>query len=534
MSDPKKESWNSRFGVILAVMGSAVGLGNFLRFPGQAAQNGGGLFMIPYLIAFLIVGIPLAWSEWALGRYGGTRGHNSAPGIFRYVLGGRHGSYFGMLGTVMPVLIYTYYVILEALCLYFAWSFLNGALPSLGDSSERITSFVVTSLGMAENGGMLTGKQHTMLGMILFCFLINFTLIYRGISEGIEKFCSYAMPLLVLCAFAVLFRVLTLPPHPQHPDQNLLNGLGFLWNPVKGDQTIWDTLSRPQVWVAATGQIFFSLSLGFGLILTYSSYLKRDDDVCLSSLTSAAGNGFCEVVLGGMIAIPAAFVFLGPMFLSDPDNIGTFSLGFMTLPNVFNQMPAGALFGFLFFFLLFLAAVTSSLSMLQPSIALLEEGLGFNRKKSVATLGVITFIGTCFIVWFSKGLTALDTVDFWMANFFIFIFATFQTLIFGWVIGPEKGYRELTSGAEIHVPRWIMHVIRYVSPVYLIGIFVLWCNQELKGRLSALVNPEGSGPTIELLSLLFILSVMIFFSVVIAKANRRWETKSEFEPEDPS
>ncbi|MGA0334442.1 MAG: sodium:calcium symporter, partial [Kiritimatiellia bacterium] len=367
MSAQKKESWNSRFGVILAVMGSAVGLGNFLRFPGQAAQNGGGLFMIPYLVAFLIVGIPLAWSEWALGRYGGKQGHNSAPGIFRAVLGTPKGSYLGMLGTVMPLLIYTYYVILEALCLYFAWSFLNGAIPALGANADNITGFVVSSLGMAENGAMFTDRQFMMLFMVLLCFGINFFLIYRGLSQGIEKFCAWAMPLLVLCAFIVLFRVLTLPANPAHPEQNVVNGLGFMWNPVQGDQSIWDTLARPGVWLAATGQIFFSLSLGFGLILTYASYLKPDDDVCLSSLTSAAGNGFCEVVLGGMIAIPAAFIFLGPVFLSNPDNIGTFSLGFMTLPNVFNQMPAGQFFGFLFFFLLFLAAVTSSLSMLQPS-----------------------------------------------------------------------------------------------------------------------------------------------------------------------
>lgn len=527
MSQPK-ESWNSRIGVILAVMGSAVGLGNFLRFPGQAAQNGGGLFMIPYLVAFLIVGIPLAWSEWALGRYGGSKGHNSAPGIFSSVLGGRRGSYVGMLGTVMPLLIYTYYVILEALCLYFAWSFLNGVIPALGANAEAITGFVVESLGMAENGGMFTGKQSTMLGLVLFCFLINFTLIYRGLSRGIEKFCAFAMPLLVVCAFIVLFRVLTLPANPDHPDQTIVNGLGFLWNPIQGDQTIWDTLSRPGVWLAATGQIFFSLSLGFGLILTYASYLKKDDDVCLSSLTSAAGNGFCEVVLGGMIAIPAAFVFLGPVFLSDPGNIGTFSLGFMTLPNVFNQMPAGAFFGFLFFFLLFLAAVTSSLSMLQPSIALLEEGLGLNRKRSVALLGGISLLGTGFITYYSKGLTALDTVDFWMANFFIFIFATVQTLIFGWVLGPEKGYAELSAGAEIPVPRSIMFMIRYVSPAYLVVIFALWCKEELPGRLADIRVTE-EGPTIAFLSLAFILGVMALFCIVIAKANKRWDSETKEE-----
>lgn len=532
MSDLKRESWNSRFGVILAVMGSAVGLGNFLRFPGQAAQNGGGLFMIPYLVAFLIVGIPLAWSEWALGRYGGKQGHNSAPGIFSVVLGGHKGAYLGMLGTVMPLLIYTYYVILEALCLYFAWSFLTGAIPALGANTEAISEFVGNALGMSANGAMfgtmLAERQTTMLIMVGICFVINFALIYRGLSQGIEKFCAFAMPLLVICAFIVLFRVLTLPANPQHPEQNIVNGLGFLWNPIQGDQTIWDTLSRPKVWLAATGQIFFSLSLGFGLILTYASYLKADDDVCLSSLTSAAGNGFCEVVLGGMIAIPAAFIFLGPVFLSDPGNISTFGLGFMTLPNVFNQMPAGPFFGFLFFFLLFLAAVTSSLSMLQPSIALLEEGLGLNRKRSVALLSVISLIGTGFITYYSKGLTALDTVDFWMANFFIFIFATVQTLIFGWVIGPEKGYAELSSGSEIPVPRGIMVMIRYISPAYLLIIFGLWCRAELPGRLKEIrLTPEG--PTVALLSLSFILGVMLMFTGVIYKANKRWDAMNKEE-----
>jgi len=375
MSEKPKESWNSRAGVILAVVGSAVGLGNFLRFPGKAVLNGGGLFMIPYVVAFLIVGIPLAWSEWALGRHGGNRGHNSAPGIFREVLGGTHGSFLGMLGTIMPMLIYIYYVILEALCLYFAWSFLTGAIPDRGADADKITGFVLESLGMTDNGAMFTGQQVGMLACIAFCTVINFTLIYRGLSKGIEMFCAVAMPLLVICAVIVLIRVLTLPANPAAPEQNLVNGLGYMWNPVAEGRSLVDTLTNPTVWVEATGQIFFSLSLGFGLILTYASYLKKDDDICLSSLTSAAGNGFCEVVLGGMIAIPAAFIFLGPAFLSNPDNVGTFSLGFMALPNVFNQMPAGAFFGFLFFFLLFLAAVTSSLSMLQPSIALLEAGL---------------------------------------------------------------------------------------------------------------------------------------------------------------
>ena len=518
------ERWATRIGVILAVTGSAVGLGNFLRFPGQAAQNGGGLFMIPYLVAFLIVGIPLAWSEWALGRYGGTRGHNSAPGIFRGVLRTRKGSYVGMLGTVMPVLIYTYYVIVEALCLYYAWHYLTGTLTGFGDDVGAVGGFFVQSLGLSEHGALFTSGQHQFLGFVAICFFINFFLIYRGLSRGIEKFCAIAMPLLVISAFIVLARVLTLQPAADTPDQNLLAGLGFMWNPAAEGDSIWQTLANPEIWLAATGQIFFSLSVGFGLILTYASYLRKDDDVALSSLTSVSGNGFCEVVLGGMIALPAAYIFLGPVFLSDPDNIGTFSLGFITLPNVFNQMPGGGFFGFLFFFLLFLAAVTSSLSMLQPSIALLEEGLGITRKPSVAILGFITCTGTFFIAYFSADATALDTVDFWMANFFIFIFATIQTIIFGWVIGPKQGYEELSAGAEIGVPRWIMHIIRYVSPVFLISVFALWCKTSLPGRWEAIMNPPPGEPPVVLMSLGFIVIVITFFAFVIAGANQRWQT----------
>ena len=523
------ERWGTRVGVILAVTGSAVGLGNFLRFPGQAAQNGGGLFMIPYLVAFLVVGIPLAWSEWALGRHGGTRGHNSAPGIFRGVLRTPKGSYVGMLGTVMPVLIYTYYVIVEALCLYYAWHYITGTLPGFGDQVAEVGAFFVASLGLAEHGALFQGEQGAFLGFVLFCFFINFFLIYRGLSRGIEKFCAWAMPLLVISAIIVLIRVLTLSPLPATPEQNLWAGLGFMWNPAHEGKSIWNALANVDIWLAATGQIFFSLSVGFGLILTYASYLKKDDDVALSSLTSVAGNGFCEVVLGGMIALPAAYIFLGPLFLSDSDNIGTFSLGFVTLPNVFNQMPAGALFGFLFFFLLFLAAVTSSLSMLQPSIALLEEGLGITRKPSVAILGFITFMGTAFIAYFSAGAQALDTVDFWMANFFIFIFATLQTLIFGWVIGPERGYAELTKGAEIRVPRAAMFMIRYVSPLYLLAVFILWCRTSLPARWAAIVNPPAGEPPVVLMALGFITVVIIFFAFVIAGANQRWQSTTKQE-----
>ncbi len=516
-----RESWGTRIGAIMAVTGSAVGLGNFLRFPGQAARYGGGAFLIPYLVAFVLVGLPLAWVEWSLGRYGGALGHNSVPGIFRAITGKRRASYVGVLGVLMPVMIYTYYSFVEAWCLAYAWDFLVGHFSAFGSDAGAIGQHFDTLTGSGANGAVFSGTASRMLVFLLICFVLNFFLIYRGISRGIERFCNVAMPLLVVCALIVLVRVLTLPANPDFPEQTVINGLGYMWNPSQPGTSLLDVLSRSEVWLAATGQIFFSMSVGFGLILTYASYLKPDDDVALSSLTAAAGNGFCEVVLGGMIAIPAAFVFLGPVVVQNPP--GTFGMGFVTLPHVFNQMPAGAFFGFLFFALLFIAALTSSLSMLQPSIALLEEGLGIGRKPSVAILGVLTSTGTLFIVYFSKGFTALDTLDFWMANFFIFIMATLQVILFSWVIGLNKGMAELQRGAEIRLPPGLRFVLKYVSPLFLLVVFAIWCWQELPGRFEALVTLPDGEPPVVLMSIGVILVALVFFLLVIASANKRWD-----------
>lgn len=526
MDGKKREYWGTRIGAILAVTGSAVGLGNFLRFPGQAAKYGGGAFLIPYLVAFLIVGLPMAWAEWALGRYGGAHGHNSSPGIFRTLLGSRQGAYVGMLGTLMPLMIFMYYLFVEAWCLAYAWDYLTGQFARLGADSSAIENHFMSFVGAGQDG-ILFGDARAARALLFLgiCFAANMALIYRGVSRGIEKFCNLAMPLLVVCAFIVLARVLTLPAHPAHPDQTVANGLGYMWNPVKPGQTLLGVLSNPEVWLAATGQIFFSLSVGFGLILTYASYLRPDDDVALSGLTASAGNEFCEVVLGGMIAIPAAFVFLGPAVVQNPP--GTFGMGFVTLPNVFNQMPLGSFFGFLFFFLLFLAAITSSLSMLQPSIALLEEGLKIGRKASVSILSFIALVGCLFVAYFSKGFTALDTLDFWMANFFIFIFATVQSVVFAWVLGIRRGMAELRRGAEIGLPRILPFVLRYVSPLYLLTIFAFWCWKNLPARWHAIVTPPKDGPPVVLLSVVLIAAVGAFFSLIVTVANRTWDQQEQ-------
>jgi NSS family neurotransmitter:Na+ symporter len=526
--DKPKEAWGSRLGVILAVTGSAVGLGNFLRFPGLAAKYEGGAFMVPYFISLLLLGLPLAWVEWSLGRYGGMRGYNSTPGIYRAVWKNRAAPYCGVLALVIPVMIYMYYVYIEGWCLAYAMRYLFGEMD-FGADPAAYKNFFHSFVGMKADGAALSaaGGDWPLGSAVLFmavCFAANFFLIYRGLTKGIEWFCKWAMPALIVCALVVLVRVLTLGPHPQHPEQNLLNGLGYMWNPSHGGKSFWTLLANPMMWLEAAGQIFFSLSVGFGIIITYASYMRRDDDIALSSLTASAGNEFCEVALGGMIIVPAAFVFLGQAFIENPPS--TFALGFVTLPNIFNQMFLGRLVGFLFFFLLFLAAITSSLSMLQPAIALLEEGLGLGRKASVAFLGFITAVGAGFVVYFSKNLTALDTIDFWIGTFSIYVLATIQVIIYGWVLGVERGYEELMRGAEIRIPPVVKYVIKFVSPLFLLTIFGFWIKQNVftapkssdeLGRLQQIQHD----PVVRM-TLVLIAVVVLLFLFLIAQSVRRW------------
>jgi SNF family Na+-dependent transporter len=215
-----------------------------------------------------------------------------------------------------------------------------------------------------------------------------------------------------------------------------------------------------------------------------------------------------------------------------------FALGFHVLPLVFSKMPFPAFFGTIWFLLLFLAAVTSSISMLQPGIAFLEEGLGLNRKQSVALLGMITAIGCLFVVYFSKDVKALDTIDFWVGTFLIFVLATILIIVFGWVIGVEKGWKEAHRGALIRIPGIFKFIIKYVSPAYLVVIFVLWVMREIFGwnpttgefRASGYVTDLIGGPGVEpslvaRMSFGLVVIIIVFTIILTAAAGTRWNKK---------
>lgn len=499
----QREYWSSKLGVILAVAGSAIGLGNFLRFPVKAATYGGGAFLIPYLIAFVVLGIPLAWVEWTLGRYGGKHSYGSAPGIFHVVTGKPWAKYLGSLGVIGPLLIYFYYIYIESWLLGFSWYALTGELMSAVHKSTVSELF----------GNYITLKTTLFEGMpaalffFILTFIINFGIIGFGIRRGIEQINKIALPLIFFLGILLFIRVLTIP--------GINRGLGFMWNPD------FSSLLKPKVWLEASGQIFFTMSVGIGAILTYASYIRKDQDVALSSLSSCAANGFAEVVIGGTIIIPLAIVLFGVDNVEQIAKVGTFGLGFNTMPALFGKMPLGSLLQFIWFTLLFFAGITSSISIIQPAVSFLEDEVGWKHGKSVLTIAGLSLV-VCLVAVFGLSGGSIDELDFWGGTFSLVVFGTIEAILFAWVLGIDKGWEELNTGSHIRIPRIFRFVLKYVTPVYLIIILIAWMISDgwgfivLKG-----VNPSE---TVTFLSLtvkkvVFITSFRLFLLTLLITAN---------------
>ena len=465
-----REQWGTRIGVILAVAGSAVGLGNFLRFPVQAAQNGGGAFLIPYFVSLLILGMPLMIIEWTLGRFGGMHGYGTAPSIIAIATRNHYLKYFGVIGIFGPTVIFIWYIYVESWLLGFAVNALSGSLMKAAADGSSMKEFLEAYQGLVSNewfGGF--GQTYF---FFLVTFFINFWIIFNGVRGGIEKFSKITMPALFIMGFIIMIRVITLgTPNAQHPDWNISNGFGYLWNPD------FSSLLNAKVWMAAAGQVFFTLSAGIGMILTYASYLDREDDVVLSGITSVSINEFTEVIIAGSIIIPAAYVFMGPVMMTEVAQGGSFDLGFVTMPQIFSQIHAGWFFAFVWFLMLFIAGTTSTISMLQPAVSFIDDEFKLGRKKAVLTLGIFTFIASHGVI---LGLAhgVLDDLDFWSGTFSLVLLGTIEAIIFGWIIGIDRAWAEIHRGADIKLPLLFRFVLKYITPTFLLVILVTWTVQQ--------------------------------------------------------
>ena len=475
-----------RIGVVLAMAGCAVGLGNFLRFPVQAARNGGGAFMIPYFVALIVMGIPLMWLEWGMGRYGGERGHGTTPGMFQVMWRHPVAKYLGVLGLFTPTVIMIYYTYIESWTLGYSLLHLAGLAPTPdGDALAAFAGFNEAYVGkpLPDAPGVI-GVSLTAYGFFLITLVLNVWILARGVAGGIQVLALVAMPLLLVFAIVLGGWVLLLGPRVSTP----LDGLGYLWNPN------FAALLDPDIWLAAAGQMFFTLSLGMGAIQCYASYLRETDDVMLTGLSTTAANEFAEVVLGAAIAIPAAVTFFGLTATQTIAESGSFYLGFVSMPAIFATSDHSAVLGALWFGLLFVAGLTSSVGMAQPILCFVQEEFRVPRVRAAVLLGVFFFLTTNLCIWLQG---ALDVMDFWAGTFGPPFLALIEAIFLMWIFGADRMWDEMHRGADLRAPRFFYYATKYVTPLFVGTILVSWAWKNIffsdpaKGLEGA-----GTGPTI--------------------------------------
>lgn len=455
-----KESWGSRVGLVLAMAGNAVGLGNFLRFPAQAVQNGGGAFIIPYLVSFLLMGVPLLWVEWAIGRHGGKFGYHSTPGMLDAMTKNRLWKYFGVFGIFTNLTVAAYYCYIESWTLAYAWHSIRGAFS--GMSPDEVSNYF--SQYLATGTGSFFNVSGPAFAFFLVTLGLNLWILSRGLSKGVELASKIGMPILILFGIFLAIRALTLDAGDQGAVNDATVGLNFLWNPQ------FDSLSNPKVWLAAAGQIFFTLSVGMGSIHCYAAYVREKDDIALNAASAGWMNEFVEVLLGGSIIVPIAVAYLGLDWVQA--NVG-FEMGFRTMPTLFGHWGPilAALAGLAWFGLLFFAGITSSLAMGQPVMAFLQDHFKMDRNRSAWYFGLTVFLLALPCVFlYEHG--AFGEFDYWAGTFSLVLFALAESILFAWVFGIDKGWEEINRGADIKIPLFFKFVIKYVTPLFLLAVFV--------------------------------------------------------------
>jgi SNF family Na+-dependent transporter len=264
------------------------------------------------------------------------------------------------------------------------------------------------------------------------------------------------------------------------------------------------------------------LSLGQGIINTYASYLREKDDVTLNGLTTSMTNEFAEVILGGTIAIPLAVIFFGLAGTQQIAGEGSFNLGFVALPFIFQKIPFGQIFGAMWFLLLFIAGITSSVAMTSPAVAFLEDEFKWKRSKAVNTVFLIMALSTVLVVAFFK-FGFLDELDYWAGTFGLVFFAAIEIVIFSWIFGVNKGWQEMHQGADMKVPRIFKFVIGVITPAYLLLMLGWWTVDEAIGKFLMKGEPPDRHPYLWGARALFLgLILLTMWMVRIA-----WKNKEE-------
>ena len=453
-STPEREQWSGQFGFLMAAIGSAIGLGNIWRFPGVAYSNGGGAFMIPYIVALLAAGVPVLLLDYALGhRYRG-----SSPAVFRRI--SRRFEWLGWWHVVVCFIIMTYYVVVVAWALRYTVFALTTAWGD--DASDFFSDYI--GLGRISDAGTPAYSAEPVVGVIVPLLLVwayGIYVVARGVSKGVERANRIFLPVLVVMFLMLVVRAMLLP--------GATDGLNTLFTPD------WGKLGDYRVWMAAFGQIFFSLSVGFGIMLTYASYLKRRSNLVGTGLTAAFANSSFELLAGiGVFATLGFMAHVQNVPVGELEGITGPALAFVTFPTVISQMPGGPLFGFLFFASFTLAGLTSFISIIQVVAPAVAEKFGWSNVTATLACGLPSAVLSFVLFGTSSGLYDLDVVDAYINNIGVVASAIIMCVGLGLVLRRFKVLRRhLNVVSETRVVgEWWRVTAAVVVPVLLGYMFV--------------------------------------------------------------
>lgn len=438
--DTKRSHFSGRIGFVLATAGSAVGLGNIWRFPYLAAQYGGGIFLFVYLILVVTFGFALALGEAALGRKTGL----SAIGAFRKL--NKKYAFIGYIGALVPIIILPYYSVIGGWVMKYLTVFATGQ-TTVAANDTFFSTFIAQ-----------TAEPIFWLGMFI---LITTLVVFLGVEKGIEKVSKILMPLLVVLTVGIAVYSVTLPGSWD----------GFLYY-VTPD---FSRFSLKTV-VGAMGQLFYSMSIAMGIMITYGSYMRKEDDL-EKSISQIEFFDTGIAFFSGMMIIPAVFAFSG----GDASSINAGpGLMFMTLPKVFASMPFGSIIGALFFLLVLFAALTSSISLMETVVSIFCDKFKWSRKVGTIVVFLFTLIialpsSLGFGIWSAiqpLNMSFLDFFDFISNSILMPIAALLTCLFIGYIIKPKAIVDEITQSSEFKRKNLFIVMIKYIAPIFILIILI--------------------------------------------------------------
>ncbi len=443
MQTEPRDSFGSRFGVIAAAAGSAIGLGNIWRFPYVLGENGGGIFLLIYLVLVAMVGIPVMLSEFTIGR----STQRNPYGAFRRLAPHRPWYLVGLMGIAAAFMILAFYAVVAGWTLeYLYQALLNGFR---GKSSAEITNMFDTFRG---------GTFRPILWFLIFMFMTAW-IVVSGIRKGIEKYTKVLMPFLFVLIIVMDIRAVTLP--------GAAEGLKFLFRPD------FSKISAETI-LEALGQGFFSLSIGMGTLITYGSYINKKERLGNAALNVTLADTLIAV-LAGIAIFPAVFAF----GIAPGEGTG---LVFKTLPLIFQEMPGGYIFSIIFFLLLAIAALTSTISVLEVIVAFFSEELKISRKAATilasVAVGVLGIFAAGSWGWFEgvhlKNQNFFGILDFTTANILLPLGGFFIVIFVGWFMGSERVKAELSNNGSVsasYLPVFVF-LVRFVAPLAIALVFM--------------------------------------------------------------